>query len=379
MRDLIYVPIEPLAERYSEQWYRCMPQAFNAAGYENVYVIEGVPLLNNEIKVGTFLDINSTTHYKWSQLQTIARKFHEGSIKRGTVFFFADIEFWGIESIRLLADMNGIDVCLTGFLHAASYTREDAFAIAADYQRYTEVGWIAALDKVFVGSSYHKRAVVERRLKPLNAQHLAERIVVTKNPVFIDEYPLHKCQKQKKVLLTNRFDPEKRPRETLLMFRELKAEFSDWEFVVTTGRPDLRGDLTDVAIARHLESEGTITIKDGLTKDQYHRELAEAHMVVTHSIEENYGYCIAEALIYGCLPLMRRGLSHDEFVINSTHTEAFLFDYSTSMPPKFIYHEDVADVAAARILMRAYDECSIPAPKLDMSGMGRIINELPSP
>ena len=72
MKQLIVVPIEPLTERYSEQWYRKFPEAFNAEGY-NVVTIDGQPLLENEIKVGAFLDINSTVHYKMSQLQTIAK------------------------------------------------------------------------------------------------------------------------------------------------------------------------------------------------------------------------------------------------------------------------------------------------------------------
>ena len=146
-RPLIYIPIEPITERYTEQWYRCLPPQFKAAGFD-VTVVDGTPLLNNEIKVGTFLDINSTTHYKWSQLMRISRLFQTGQIADGSVFFFGDIEFWGLEAVRLLADMNGVKVKLTGFLHAASYTFEDVFEVAAPYQQYTEVGWIAALDEV---------------------------------------------------------------------------------------------------------------------------------------------------------------------------------------------------------------------------------------
>ena len=93
-RPLIYIPIEPITERYTEQWYRCLPPQFKAAGFD-VTVVDGTPLLNNEIKVGTFLDINSTTHYKWSQLMQISRLFQTGQIADGSVFFFGDIEFWG--------------------------------------------------------------------------------------------------------------------------------------------------------------------------------------------------------------------------------------------------------------------------------------------
>lgn len=314
MTRIIIVPLEPLSERYTEQWYRRFPPTFALAGYD-VVQIDGVPLLNDEIKVGAFLDINSTTHYKWSQLQQISKMFHEGQVADGTIFFFADIEFWGIEAIRLLADMNGIKIKMTGFLHAGSYTNEDAFAIAAPYQRYTEVGWVAAMDKVFVGSEYHKTAFISRRLAPLNAYQLVDSIKVTKNPVFLDEYPYFgHVPKQKRILLTNRFDREKRPGETLRLFAELKASHPEWQFIICTGRPTLRGHPDDVALAETLNAEGVIQIKAGLTKNQYHSELAEAYMMVSHSIEENYGYCLAEAIIYDCIPLVRDGLSHNEFV-----------------------------------------------------------------
>ena len=174
--QLILVPLESLTERYTEQWARHLPVEFANSGYR-VQVVEGIPLLDNEIKVGTFLDITSTCHYKAVQLQRISNMFSTGQVEQGASFFFSDIEFWGVEQVRLLARMHGINIKMYGFLHAASYTKDDAFAVAADFQRFTEVGWIAAFDKVFVGSEYHKRAVVNRRLKPLNAVTLADRIV----------------------------------------------------------------------------------------------------------------------------------------------------------------------------------------------------------
>jgi len=359
---IIYVPIEPLSERYTEQWYRKFPEAFNAHGFE-VMVIDGTPLLHNEIKVGAFLDINSTVHYKMSQLQAIAKMFHNGEVRRGDIFFFGDIEFWGLESVKLMAQMNDIKVVLTGFLHAASYTKEDAFSVAADYQQFTEVGWLAALDKVFIGSVYHKQAIVERR----NLPHiLASKIVVTKNPLFLDEYhDFGPVKKQRKVLLTNRFDQEKRPGETINLFRSLKQSFPNWEFVVCTSRPGFRGRGEDNQILNQAVSQNLVNIKPGLTKEQYHRELAEAYMVVSHSIEENYGYCIAEAIHYGCIPILRAGMSHDEFV-----TPQYTFNFNHVGE-----RHETADYKVASKWMRRF---GLPTPviPLDTSGMQNIINEL---
>jgi len=361
-KTLIYVPIEPLVERYTESWYRNFPVLFKEAGFDDVLVVDG-NVLEKEVKVGTFLDINSTTHYKWSQLQFISKMFHVGAVPHGTVFFFGDLEFWGIEAVRLLADMNNVKVYLTAFLHAASYTHEDAFEIATPYQQYTEVGWIAAMDKVFVGSQYHKSAVAERRLVPLSAMDLYNRIHVTKNPLFAEDYDGwdKRHVKQKKVLLTNRFDPEKRPEQTLWVFEQLKRDFTDWEFVVTTSRSTLRGREDHLAYARRLEEEGVITIKAGLSKAEYHNELKEAAVVVTHSIEEHYGYCIAEAMIYGCIPLMRQGLSHAEFVDD----------------PRLFFNSKTNSMIKLENILDTWNTPEWPTlPPLDLAGASRIVEHL---
>lgn len=359
-RKLIYCPIEPLTERYTASWYTNFPRIFADAGFA-VEVINGI-VLEETIKVGAFLDINSTCHYKATQLQKISQLFHQGLVEQGTIFFFGDLEFWGIEQVRLLADMNKVKVYLTAFLHAASYTQEDAFQIAAPYQQYTEIGWIAAMDKVFVGSAYHKRQVHSLRLRlSRDADALAAKIHVTKNPLFGEDYPPINVPKQKKALLVNRFDKEKRPEETVQLFATLASRYPDWKFVVTTGRAELRGDPKDVAVARYWEERGVIQIRAGLTKAQYHQELAEAAFTVTHSIEENYGYCIAEALIYKTLPLMRSGLSHSEF----TTDPRLLFNWPTDCLEK------------ATHLIETFGTDAWPElPKLDMNGMDNIVKHL---
>lgn len=321
--QLVLVPLEPLFERYTESWYRNLPTLFDSYGFD-VQVIDGVTL-EDEIKVGSFLDINSTTHYKFTQLQQISKMFHTGQIRDGCIFFFSDTEFWGLESVRLLAQMNKVNIYITSFCHAASYTKEDAFSVATPYQKYTELGWFACSDIVFVGSNYHKQQIIKERLRPYGAKHLESVLKVSRNPLFPDDYPgtNENVPKQKKVLLTNRFDHEKRPNETLQLFQQLKPRFPEWEFVVTTGRSTFKGS-EDLTLARKLEAEGVIQIKAGLTKAQYHQELSEAAIMVTHSIEENYGYCIAEALLHNCHVVARQGLSHDEFL-----NLPYLFDNDT--------------------------------------------------
>ncbi len=313
---LYYIPIEPLEERYTEQWYREFPKHFEDHGY-NTVVIDGKPLVNF-VDSGTFLPMNSTVHYKNTQLQTIAKLFQDKKIKGGDIFFIADIEFWGIESIRLMADMNNIPVKIYGVLHAASYTKEDAFEIAAPYQKYIELGWMLACDGIFVGSEYHKQAFLERRAwryaTPADCSIIESKIHVTGNPVFISEYdrPTN-LTKKKQLIISNRFDWEKRPNVSLEFAYILKRKHPDLRIVVTTSRPEFTSNKSWlIDLARNMEQDGIIEIHEGLSKAEYHAMLAESKLMLTNTIEENFGYCIVEALIYNTYPLAENAYSHPE-------------------------------------------------------------------
>lgn len=320
MTTVYYICLEPLEERYTAQWYKHFPIKFREFGFD-VVVVDG-KALSNHVGVGTFLDINSTIAYKNSQMQKVAELFHTKQIKSGDIFFVADTEYWGLESLRLLSQMNEVDIKIYSFLHAASYTKEDAFEVAAPYQKYTELGWIAACDGVFVGTQYHKDAVIERRIKPYahpsDIDELSDKLIVSGNPLFKEDYEGIVYTKKKQLIITNRFDWEKRPNLSLNFAYLLKKRNPDLNVIITTSRPKFKSNkqwLVDYA--RALESEGILTIYEGLSKKEYHQHLAESKVMLTNSIEENFGYCIAEAMVYNTHPLAPVGLSHDELLFGN--------------------------------------------------------------
>lgn len=327
--NLYIIPIEPLEERYTGEWYRFLPEIFGRHNFR-VTTIDG-EALTDSVETGSFLDMNSTIFYKASQMQKLAKLFRAKAIRDGDTFFVSDLEFWGIESLRLMAQINGVKIKIYGFLHAASYTKEDAFAVAADYQKYTELGWLKAVDGVFVGSHYHKKAVMERRVHPFadpaDVRAIEKKIHVSGNPLFATAYDtsdLDHSKKTNKIVITNRFDAEKRPDQSLITALLIKQRLPDTEIVVTTSRPKFKSNqkwLVDYA--RLLESQGLITIKEGLTKKEYHDELKSAKVMLSNSIEENFGYCIVEAIMFGVAPILTKGLSHNEIV---QQYDQFLFE-----------------------------------------------------
>ncbi len=368
MRTVWYVPIEPLAERYSESWYRNIPPYLSVLDASTcVEIVDGEPL-SDTVGVGTFLDINSTIAYKNSQMRKIAIAFHGGRVKNGDVFFFGDIEFWGLESLRLMADLNKIKVYIFGFLHAASYTNEDAFSIAAPYQQYTEVGWLKACDAVFVGSQYHKNAVIERRLSRVpDILRIESKIHATGNPLFMSDYfplgrHLLKNEKKHQLVITNRFDWEKRPNLSLDFAYMLKKRDPTLNIVITTSRKTLKSNKMWLEeYARQLAKDGIVTIKEGLSKQEYHEVLMESKVMLTNSIEENFGYCIVEACLFDCAPLAKNAYSHPE-LLNSN--PRLLFDDE----------DEILDKAQALLYTRVPSVYSMGADYF--SSMQRIIERM---
>lgn len=320
MTTLYMLPLEPLEERYTGQWYRWLPEAFDPL-FDQVVMIDGTPLTEN-IKVGAFLDLNSTAHYKATQLQQVARLFQEGRVRTGDAFWVSDIEFWGIEVIRYLARLQGIHVKLFGFLHAASYTREDFMEPMEDVGCYLEPAWIAAFDRVYVGSEYHKRRVFEKRLGPLRAYDLTSHIVVTGNPWRSTEAtrlaqprPYHK--RDIDLCFPHRPDREKRPGIFLRAAMEVQERLGrKLKIAFTTGRSEYRStnDPAFIAEVHALAEAGDVSIYSGLSRRAFYEVLGRSQVVVSTAIEENYGYAMVEAMTMGALVLMPNDYSYPELV-----------------------------------------------------------------
>jgi len=345
------LPLEPLEERYTGQWYKWLPETFSKA-FEVVTLYSRA--LTKKVEVGAFLDLNSTAHYKAEQLRQVAELFADGRVKSGDAFWVSDIEFWGIESIRYLARLQGIRVYLFGFLHAASYTNEDFMAPMADIGQYLEPAWIAAFDKVFVGSHYHRRKVIEQRLTPLGfeAAQLAERLVVTGNPFrskelvqLAQESPFWKegaggvldmgGQWPRRdingihVLFPHRPDHEKRPRRFLRLIEPLMAQAAaagkKLNVAFTTGREKYRSTNDPRAVAQigTLAAHGKVKLYENLKRGDFYALLARTQVVVSTAIEENFGYAMVEGMAMGAQPLMPHDYSYPELVKDE---RGFLYD-----------------------------------------------------
>ena len=307
---IFYIPIEPLEERYSAAWYHWFPEKFKLAGYE-VFIIDGLGL-TDEIKTGEFLDINSTLSYKATQLEKIGRLFYFKEVKPNDIFFIADLEFWGIESIKYLSVLNKIPVKIYGFLHAGSYDPEDFMRPCKKFAQWFESGWLSICDKVFVGSEYHKDLIFKNFF--LSAES-AEKIIVTGNPWDTKEALelVGKYEKKNQIIHSNLPDWRKRPNIFLNLVPIIKEQRPDVNIVLTTSRNQWgKGWLRESALA--LANKNYLEIKEGLSKKEYYKILAESKVMFSATEQETFGYCIVEAMTFNTNPIVPNRLSCPEIV-----------------------------------------------------------------
>jgi len=308
---LFCLPLEPMEERYTEQWYRWFKEDCNKLDVPCMY-IDGEQL-SSVVEVGTVLDAAGTNYWKATQLACVCKLFKDRNVQDGDVFFTMDMWHPGLEMIPYMATLYGLDVRIYAFLHAGSYTTEDFAAPMWPWAMHFEAGWHYMCDKVFVGSQYHKDKFDKLRLHGGGDPS----IVVTGNPIRLNEMPkLNAGSRENIIIFTHRWDVEKRPNHFVEVMSRLWQERQDFKVIITTSRPTFRSNSEELL---HILDDVLFPyeVKVGLSKQNYYNELNKAKIFVSTTIEENFGYCLVEAMAMGVTPVVAAGYSHSEIVGNA--------------------------------------------------------------
>jgi hypothetical protein len=331
--NIIYLPLESINERYTEQWSRWIPEEFLERGWL-VTTILG-ERLSEGIEVGTFLDLYSSMHWFYTQLANTVkylRDLPKNCEYRVDVIFIPDIEMWGVEGLRYLQRLAfRQNMYIVGFAHAGSYTKGDFMEPMEDLGRLLEPAWLNAMDLVFVGSHYHKKQIVENRL--LNASlHVAKKIHVTGNPYNSDEvrrlsstqginFIIPTKDRVYDLIICDRPDIEKGTFNALSI-AELLAEHENATIAITTSRPTYKSNdpIIEERVHSLVNSFPNVTLHEGLSKHEYYVIMANSKCYLSCTTEENFGYCCIEAMNLGTYPIVPRGYAftqhldiHDPF------------------------------------------------------------------
>ena len=298
---LYYVPLEILPMRYTEMQDRITQKAFKDNGVKFV-TINGTEL-STKLGESQFLNPYSTNYFKFSQLMQICEMFNSGAIKNGDAFYFSDIWFPGIESIKYMAYFKGIKVKIFGIMHAGSFTPTDTVNGMKEWARPYELSIIKASDIIFVGSEQTRQDM----LKAFNLEYEDLLKIKVTGLAFdyyeVDKYSIPYEEKKDIIIFPHRVHPEKQ----IELCKSLEKQFPQCEFIYTH--------------------------EHNYSKDEYYKILAKSKIMFSASLQENFGYSVLEGCVLNVMPVLP---------FNNT-------DYKYLYPKEFLY-DNVDD--AIRLIRR---------------------------
>ena len=298
-RKIVYLPLEHLEERYTPMFNSEIKK------YSDHYIYPERFDLSDKIETGQFLDVNKTMVFKALQLEIVARMFLNNEIKNGFIFIVADIFFPGIESIKYMAELQGISVKICSFNHAGRADENDFVQGLGSWADHCEKGYHEVCDLIFFGSEFHRDKVVKYFGIPI------EKTLVT-GMVWSHEYVEQvynrgNDSKIERVVWPHRVSKEKGI-DDLISYAK---RFKQIDFLITSC-----GNIPHV-----LDSPSNIKFESNLTKQEYYQILSTSKYYLSTAYQETFGYTLQEAIYYGCLIAVPNRASYPEMV-----PEMCLFD-----------------------------------------------------
>lgn len=284
-----YIALENLEERYTTLMNTI------ASGVNGVKVYYPANWAPSKINKGEFLDIEKTIEFKAEQILLICKAFQTGEVKDGDWFFIADMFFPGIDAIKYMSELQGINIKIAGINHAGRADETDFVQRLNSWADTIEKGYHEVCDLIFVGSQFHKDKVVKHfNLNP-------DKVKVTGciwssveafklNPFFLD--------KKDFVIFPHRLAKEK----GLDDFIEIAEAMPEKEFIITSSS---KKECTIVL-------PPNVKYLNNLTKTEYYQYLSYAKYYLSTAYQETFGYTLREALLYKCRVVVPDALCYPE-------------------------------------------------------------------
>lgn len=287
MKDftVLDMPIEPIPDRYSEQWTRWFKDAYSRNGLV-YFQVKGDCTVSYMSAPGQFLNPSKTFYWKHLQLEQARIYLENIQAKNTVVAFLHDAWYPGIEALRYICEMKGINLKIVGFWHAGSYLSNDMLGIKGfhSWARGSEQTWFALCDAVCVGSEYHKNRILSALAQKDTD---ADKVYVTGYPIDIPDR-------------INLMDET--PRENIVVWPHRIAEDKHPEIFEMLAHEGFKDDW------RFIRSKDVCE-----TKNEYYRLLARSKICVSTATMETFGISMIEAACLGCHCLVPDALCYPEF------------------------------------------------------------------
>lgn len=297
MSKVIYIALEDLPQRYTQMMNRSIIDNLNK---EDIVVYPNIAI-DDKIHRGQFLDIVNTSRFKAAQLQEIAKLFDAGMISDGDAFLIGDIFFPGIESIKYMSELLGIDVKVYGINYAGRADSTDFVQKLSSWADYSETGYHMICDGIFVGSDDHRNHVIEYfGLNPATV-HVTG-LIWDLN--YMEEFKasIGTVAKEDFIIWPHRWAKEKGV-DDLIEF----ANRTDKKIIVTSSGPE-KPVTAFGALPENIE------FRFNLTKLEYFTLMAKAKWYLSTAYQETFGYTVQEAIYFGCNILVPNRACNPEMV-----------------------------------------------------------------
>jgi len=279
MNTIYIVPIEPIDQRYTRQWYHNIPKLLENRGYKIVTVDGEQPKTGTT--AGAFLDFAVTNIYKSSQTEAISRLFADGTIRAGDKFLVTDAWNSVITAIRYMSDLLGIPVEIHGIWHAGAYDPTDILGMkmSKPWPWHQERAWYHACDYNYYATDFHRRMFLHNLNIPDAFQDKAIRSGQPHEYIIPEVEKYRQAERNGKIMWPHRLNKDKQPD----IIRDIAAEMS------------------------------VIVTQDyNLSKDEYYQQLGSASVVFSCSLHENLGISQMEGVLAGALPIVPDRASYSE-------------------------------------------------------------------
>jgi glycosyltransferase involved in cell wall biosynthesis len=286
---IYFIPLENLEERYTA----LMNNEIKKHIKDEQFIYP--KWKSKPIKKGQFLDIERTIEFKSKQLILISKLFQKGKVKNGDWFFFADIFFPGIESVKYQAELQNIDIKIAAFNHAGRADANDFVQNLNSWADSSEQSYHDVCDIVFVGSNYQKNNI--KNYFKINESKIKVTGCVWNSKEAFKVYPFLD-KKEDIVIWPHRVSNEKGINDLI----DIANLMPDKSFVITSsGNKEIEIDLPK-----------NIRYINNLSKSEYYSWLSKSKYYLSTAYQETFGYTLREALLYNCFIVAPNDLCYPE-------------------------------------------------------------------
>lgn len=245
------VSLPSIDTRYTHQWYNMTGQ-YIAENNRKDIVLLGSPDMYS-VKPTDYLNYRDYWAYTYPQLTQIIHR-----AKDGDTVFFMDGETPGAEVLEYVRAMEGVDIKIRMYWHSGCYDPYDLPAKRGLRGEHFERGWFDIAEKIYVGSPFHKQALIENREVSWG------KIEVTGSALDLDKIADgSRTPKVRKFLYTGRKVPEK-----------------------------------GYDIVQELRKKGVpieVSLDNSWNKEEYRKQISQSEMLVVPAKHELFGYAMMEA------------------------------------------------------------------------------------